>query len=831
MAAYTSTQTGNFSDSATWGGGGSPSANGDTFQVSTGHTVTIDSGLTSPSSGFGDSNVYGILQSQSGATNMLRMNGLLRIRDSGTIHLRAGATVEITGGSSNNHGVQCDGSSDIILEGSDGMTTTTLSGSVNELAESFTFSSATNFAEGEWFCIFDNQTDYAGTDQYQAPPQRYSDEGFWVHDKSGNTVYFRRFVSPPDVTISSVAGATVGVSNVKRLRVDDKVIFGTGDNRNIKSISSINYPDGLVTFTSNVSGSTVGATVYLTGTEKRHKTNDKVRKVCTVTTVESSRSSTEITVANIDKFAVGDEIWIERRGECDGTTDNIRRYNHSNYRAMHHTISSISSNKITVDSQIAYTVVEGALVNRLTRDVTFKCTTPDTDHAHFYALHNSTWGNGKLVMKDVYFKDWGNDSSGTIQGVVLRGYRNTDSLPVTLTETVPSLSRGNWIEGVIVNNFPDSTHQRDWGPIWLYDLRGTNMKCCMTLHGDDGISTYYEPAYNVFNCITTGADSFGMRFEGLQHQSEIGYMYSSGNHYGFRIYNPYDQGSGCHNFIADANEYAMSPVHSGPAMLLRNSKITATSHGPYTDGGRAQGTYSLNKVFIKYLTGNKSVDGTGDGTRYIGSVWGQGIDYGGPGPLFLSVEHNWEIDAVRGYAYHLETYYDVEEDAWRVFRRDNSSGNATFGQIVYVPAGTGMKVQASVKMAPSFSGTRPYLMVYSKIMDRVNGGTGMASSSSIFSGYRQTSQYSSSADSDYETITLTVPAVKHNLSYGVAVVSTSSNAAEGYFIKDFKVLLDLPYKNKAMANAMYANTIRNQGILVNVGTTFDSKTRLGGRLS
>jgi len=33
MAAYTSTQSGNFNAAATWGGGGYPSANGYTFTV------------------------------------------------------------------------------------------------------------------------------------------------------------------------------------------------------------------------------------------------------------------------------------------------------------------------------------------------------------------------------------------------------------------------------------------------------------------------------------------------------------------------------------------------------------------------------------------------------------------------------------------------------------------------------------------------------------------------------------------------------------------------------------------------------------------------------
>lgn len=46
MTAYTSTQTGNWNDVATWGGGGSPSSGADTATISTDHTVTIPAGVT-----------------------------------------------------------------------------------------------------------------------------------------------------------------------------------------------------------------------------------------------------------------------------------------------------------------------------------------------------------------------------------------------------------------------------------------------------------------------------------------------------------------------------------------------------------------------------------------------------------------------------------------------------------------------------------------------------------------------------------------------------------------------------------------------------------------
>ena len=86
MAAFTSTQSGNFSASSTWGGGGSPSANGDTFNIAYGHTVTLDTAF-SISSGFGDSYIYGILKNSQSANSELRMNGRVYIKGGGCLHL------------------------------------------------------------------------------------------------------------------------------------------------------------------------------------------------------------------------------------------------------------------------------------------------------------------------------------------------------------------------------------------------------------------------------------------------------------------------------------------------------------------------------------------------------------------------------------------------------------------------------------------------------------------------------------------------------------------------------------------------------------------------
>jgi hypothetical protein len=66
----------------------------------------------------------------------------------------------------------------------------------------------------------------------------------------------------------------------------------------------------------------------------------------------------------------------------------------------------------------------------------------------------------------------------------------------------------------------------------------------------------------------------------------------------------------------------------------------------------------------------------------------------------------------------------------------------------------------------------------------------------------------------------------------VGVSSTSSNAAEGFWIKDFKIYIDNPYPNPAMNLANIGGVPRNNGIIAEVRNTFtQQKKRLGGRLT
>ena len=203
----------------------------------------------------------------------------------------------------------------------------------------------------------------------------------------------------------------------------------------------------------------------------------------------------------------------------------------------------------------------------------------------------------------------------------------------------------------------------------------------MTLHGDDGISQYYEPHNGTFNCITTAADSFGLRIEGMNGICEHAYLYSSRNYYAIRVYFPYDSGAGIHNVITDSTHHTLQlpGMHHG-SLNLRNFKMTGTRYGVVDDNSHGFLHYSTHK----FLSGLSNVE-DGTGTPQSGS-YRQGHARQLAGRPFKIVEYDFEYDNIRMYSFHMEMYYDLQENAWRVFRRYDSSDNPGVLERIYVPA-------------------------------------------------------------------------------------------------------------------------------------------------
>jgi len=831
MATFDSTQSGNFSSSSTWGGAGVP-GDGDRFDVNSGHTVTIDTGISIPTNGYADSYVYGILENQASQNTTLRMDGRLYIKGGGCLHLTDGAKIQITGTSAQQHGVWVENENDVhvVMQGSDGMPCTTLSSVENEGSTSLSVDSGTNFAVGEWISVFNHIT--AVTSDTNVHTYQHEDEGFWIHEVSGNTIYFRIFGGPNDVTINSFSDNKIFVSNAKVFREGQTIIFGTGSNRNIRTISAINTRRNRLTLNSAVTGTVTGQTVYLTGSEKLHTNGSKVRKVATLTTASASNSAT-LTVANSNMFTAGDEIWIEHRSESDGSTDYIGYYDDSSYAfadRYKHTIQSVSGNTITLTSATDYTVVEGALVTRMSRNIVIETTATDGSDYGFFYKENITDYDNTFVAKDVYLKNMGNDDNNNQCGFTVRGYSSTDNSPVTLStdanKKVPSRTREGWCEGVIVHAYPENTHRRDWGPFWLADARYLKGRCSMAMNGEDGLTASNEPGTSIVNSISVACRERGIRFENMNEVFECAYNYVSRTRYGLRIRNEVEHGLGFHDLICDSGQYAVMNAYANSGLDLYRCRFSGYRYGMNSNNS-SSGLLYCN---VKPLSGYPNTDAE-TGTGQLGST-NNGRFYRSKADVsFMSVEHNYENDAMTLYGYNWEAKYDNDEKAWRFFRRHDGDDKPMMAERIFIPSNVTVRVSAKVKLAPSFSGAYPYLGaadLISGVEENRIGNDGGADSSR-WTGKRYTNQFTASAASAYEEKQLTIASKPYPRNYMIAVFSDNRNATEGYWIKSLDINIDKPYQSRIF------NLVNNQNqfrpIPTQVRQTFtEQKTRLGGRI-
>jgi hypothetical protein len=784
MATITSTQSGNFSAGATWVGGVAP-VDGDNFVIATGHTVTYD--VSTPvTNGFNDSDIDGILQTQLNTSTTLRMNGRLRIRTNGTYHARAGHKLQFKGNAAASHilYVLNQSGASLIMEGSDGMPTTTLSAGANEGSTSFSFTSATNFAIGEWFAVFNNTTAQTGN----AGATTLRDEGFWVHDISSNTVYFRQFVGP-ESTVVSASGSSLVVANSKVFRVGQKIIFGTGANRNVHTITAIDYVSHTLTLSGSVTGTVTGLTVYETGTDKIHASSDKVRKVATVTTASSTSTSTTVTVANANMFAANDEIWIEARSECGGNTDgNWNAYGTNEGPRYKHVVSSVSGNVITLTAQVGYNVVLGALITRLTRDVIVEPVTPNSDYYGVFNESFTTTYSKKLILKDVFFRHIGSSQGLAEGGIHLQGHASTNSPAVTLTNTVPSWNQQPWIEGVTLTG---SNSTRDLGGL-RSNVRYGQLRCCSVVGIFNSIIVNTNTAGTcAYNCIGSGSNAWGFRLEHNPEWGEVAYCYSSRNFRQARIIQ-FDANIGIHHFIGDCGNQVGLYFLSSPNPSNYKIKSTGSRWGMYSERSSTITQYSYHERLSGLANENSNPPGTTTRVYFHANH----IDRGVNRQFSTSLEHNFEYDAIRQFGYGTERFWDSNENAWRVLHSTELSDYGLGYMVsVYVPANVTVNASCAIKLFSPYSGNFPRFeardIVSAVGPNKLSNAGGQYSS--FVTGGSQVSQYTSAAETDYQTQTITINPVPFPRNINIGVHVDNVNASEGYWMKPINISLNSPY--------------------------------------
>jgi len=583
MATITSTQTGDWDDTATWVGGVVPVAD-DLVVVSHGHRVTLDTDIQAAKTG--DITIDGNLHFADGGK--MHLDGRMTVyntshsendtgqfvegtADSGSLlSMVGGSEIKISGNNDAQHGIQIADRKwcGVDIAGSEPTLKTELNGDHDYESTYLTVDDSTNYTAGDLISIYRREEDF----------RLANDECFWVHDvdSENDRIYFRQFVYPrvkqnPPV-IESVNGATITVDDASVLRVGYMVIFGTGDNRNVLAITGINIGSNVITFGSTVDNdpSLTGEYVYQTGTEKYHLDNSQVRRTANALTATYSGAVDLRTVAvnNVADFSVGDKIYIEACGDDSYMYTSGSETNTWRHRLVYE-ITSIDSLVLTVDRDILYDGAPGGLVARMTRDVVIKaCDTngddidyadQDTARVFFNVKYwtSTSWYNAptrRVKIKYVEFSGLGYNTKNTTNfraGVTIAGYNGYYDTKVTGSDGSSvhssngiSQTGENYVDGCSFTSYnlcSNSTRDGDGYPsICSRHPYGIVFRNHISIGAGRGVWHWSSQYYVKTHGHITAANNYSsMSVEGgYERLNEISYCYlRMAEDYGFMVYN------------------------------------------------------------------------------------------------------------------------------------------------------------------------------------------------------------------------------------------------------------------------------------------------------
>ena len=620
MATITSTQTGDWHATGTWVGGAIP-ANNDLVVIAHGHKVTISTDI------------------QSAITDNVTIDGNLHFADGGKMHLNGrmtvkntshsasgtgefvdgtaasgsllsmvgGTEIKISGNNSAQHGIQVDARRwcGVQIDGGEPTLKTELNGNHDCRATYLTVDDSANFAVGDLISIYKREEDF----------RLANDECFWVHDvdTDNHRIYFRQFVYPKvkryAPVVESVSGATIKVDDASVFRVGYIVVFGTGNNRNVLTITDINVNSNIITFGSTVDNdpSLIGDYVYQTGTEKYHLSDSHVRRTssCMTNTFSGAASLRTINVNNAADFSAGDKIYIEACGDdsyqyASGSETNVWRHH------LVYTISSISGLTITVDRDILYDGKNGGLITRMTRDVVIKACAAngddvayadqDTARVFFNVKYwtSNTWSEAptrRVKIKYVQFEGLGYntaDSTNFRAGVNIAGYNGyydtkitgsaADNSTIHSTNGV-SQTGENYLDGCSYTGYnlcSNSTRDGDSYPgICIRHPYGMVSRNHVSIGAGRGIWHWSTQYYIKTHGHISAACNYGsMVVEGgYERLNEVSYCYlRMAEDYGLMMYNLGGQTDGTtlqHMDVQYQNSYALYAASSNVLTIRR----------------------------------------------------------------------------------------------------------------------------------------------------------------------------------------------------------------------------------------------------------------------
>lgn len=837
MALLTSAQSGNWTSSSTWGG--STPSDGDTFNITAGHLVTVDSDER-PATGYGDITCHGKLFIASGGR--LKMNGRITVRASGkTSYFTEGVStsggmfemedntiLEIAGDNAAQHGiwVETEKWTSIQCQGSSKNLNTTLSGEHDYNSSYLSVASASNFAAGDWITVFRRDVDY----------RVCTDEGFFIHDvdTENNRIYFKQFVTP-EATISAVNGSTITVDNAKVFRVGYKLVFGTGSNRNVRTVIAINKNTNIITLDSAPSGTVTGLVAYQTGNEKKHLDGSIVKRMATtvITAITSANSTDQLVVGDASDISVGDEIIVDVNNDTDTLFDYDTKY----------TVSSKSGNTLTLNDQLRYTHKVGSVVTIVTRDCVIRAADTATTTRPFIYIERWTDSTNGIVRRvrfqDVHFKGLGRNTSSTYyQGFMIGGrtsYLQDGSVvdgrdyesridscvydSPNYLDTFAGMATRDTYYLIFRNNVSYNADRGWWGYSGNYHMRFTNFYS--TKHTYSGWHTdgWYDLFARLEYIYITRIDDYALMLSHLREVMHVRHIKLLNNEQrGFYSFYRMGDNAVVERLEQDGYRYPPFVGASGGRMVFLDSKIQPNRW----DGSAADGS---GIVFSNYILSPN----TDNRTQYSRN--------GGKSSFSEFINWSFEEGTLAQMGGQGIRIWNNEEQYWDVQVASNTYRG--FFESAYIPANTKVRVSCELQCTSDFNGTRPYLFGTDNRggyrMGRwINSGSDSSlltstQTSSSFAGdlgFREVSQYSSACLGAFEEGQITIqPQLKDYILVAGVYNSSTDIREEGYKMKDIKILLE---QNTSMPITSYYAQRTNP---VKVRSSFTpSKKRISGRI-
>jgi hypothetical protein len=864
MAALTSTKSGPFTGSATWGG--STPADGDTFTIAAGHSVTCST-VDMPTNGYGDITVHGCLSFQSGS--QFKLNGRATIYggesnyftegesdSAGKFEMKPDTHLILKGTNSEQHAVWCETQTraQVICDGDEATLNTVISCSnyIDYNQDYLPVVSASNFAAGDWISVYSRGQGY----------KNCSDESFFVHDVDTtaglNKIYYRQFVSPT-ATIQGFNGTRViRVDNAKVFRVGYKIIFGTGSDRNVVSIVGIDFLRNFIRIDANVSGTItnlIGKTIYQTGNEKPHTSGfgkdlhtdtspaanqlfpasgSQVRRNATTltTAIESADSTADIVVGNASDLSVGDVILIDVNNDTDTNWDYDTRY----------TINAIDGTTLTLDDQVRYVHKVGSLVTKVTRNC--RITSEDADDRVFIYVEVWTAGSGGAFTRRIRFRNvefsglGGNTNSNYYRaGVCISGYNGG----LDPNNTGDALNYG--FQSEITNCVYDGSQcnsTETYRGFYIRQSWGLHFRNNICYTSDRGIfaHSYGGHAQYMGNYSTRAAYTTFFLDNHYENYAEASYNYiTRSDDYGMLCYHLRENVPRRHWIVLNHENRAFYHFYACSNQLWDRMHIDGFRYWPFL--GEANGDSLFLDSYIKNRWDCTSPDGSG-------TVYSNYILMGGParvewdrttGKYGMGIyqEYNHEIDGLAMQGGQCLREWINDGGYWKVKFGDDSAAGAM--DTVYVPPGVTVRLSCEVQSNGTDGNFNYPHLTARKSGDWKRGryrfgeyDTTNFTSTTVprmlkGNSFYENVQYTNASIGNFENKTLTIQPqqVGYYLVYGVRVDSTNTRE-ENFFMKDPVVRFD---KAGSAEVRLDRNTNRKTVVRSNFTTI---KKRISGRI-